>query len=54
MKFTGVARPRWSIRRTFTVPARPRMKTKPRTPTSGGEMIGMSVRYEKTLRPQNS
>ena len=33
-----------SIKRTFTVPARPRMKVKPRTPTSGGEMMGIMVR----------
>ena len=29
---------------TLTVPARPRMKVKPSTPTSGGETMGMSVR----------
>ena len=32
------------MRSTFTVPARPRMKVKPSTPTSGGEMIGMMVK----------
>jgi len=38
----------------LTVPARPRMKTNPMTPTSGGMIIGMIVRYEKSPRPGKS
>ena len=38
----------------LTVPARPRMKTKPMTPTRGGMIIGMIVRYEKSPRPGKS
>ena len=36
--------PNQSMSSTFTVPARPRMKTKPSTPTSGGRIIGSIVR----------
>ena len=44
MKLIGVCSPNQSISRTLTVPARPRMKTKPSTPTSGGRIIGSMVR----------
>ncbi len=44
MKLIGVCSPNQSISRTLTVPARPRMKTKPSTPTSGGRIIGSIAR----------
>ena len=44
MKFSGCSSPNQSMRSTFTVPARPRMKTKPSTATSGGRIIGSIVR----------
>ena len=43
-KLIGRIMSKVSISRTLTVPARPRMKVKPSTPTSGGEMIGIRVR----------
>ena len=44
MKLIGCSMPNQSCRITLTVPARPRMKTKPSTPTSGGRIIGSIVR----------
>ena len=43
-KFNGLASPNQSSSSTFTVPARPMMNVNPRTPTRGGEMIGIKVR----------
>ena len=44
MKLIGSCMPNQSISITFTVPARPRMKMKPSTPTSGGRISGSIVR----------
>ena len=54
MKLMGCSMSNQSMSRTLTVPARPRMKTKPSTPTSGGNIIGSIVRYPKRFRQGNS
>jgi hypothetical protein len=44
MKLIGCSMPSQSINRMLTVPARPKMKTNPSTPTSGGRISGSIVR----------